>query len=60
MRQNHIRRAERKVCPQTGSLDRIKVVEEGDSVGSCVKGGGEEAAIAPGGVAAFFVEGARW
>jgi len=60
MRQNHIRRAERKVGTQTRSLHSVEVVEEGNGVGFCVEGGGEEAAVAAGGVAAFLVEGTRW
>ena len=60
MRQNDIRRAERKVCTQTRPLDGVEVVEEGDRVGFCVEGGGEETAVAAGGVAAFLVEGACW
>ena len=60
MRQNDIRRAECKVCTQTRSFHCIEVVKEGDGVGFCVEGGGEEAAVATGRVAAFLIEGARW
>lgn len=58
MRQNHIRRTKCEICTQTRPLDSVEVVEEGNGIGLCVKCGGEKAAVAAVGVAAFFVVGA--
>jgi len=58
MRQNHVRRAQRKIRAQTRSFDGIQVVEEGNGVLFCVKSGRQQAAVAAIWVSALFVKGA--
>jgi hypothetical protein len=60
VREDNIRRTQRKIRAQTRALDGIKRVEKSNSVGFTVKCRRQQPAVASVGVAAFVVKGASW
>jgi hypothetical protein len=60
VRQNDVRRTQREIRSQTGTLDRVQIIEERNRIFFRVESGGEKPSVAAVRVAAFVIQCACW